>query len=216
MRLWHGLIAIKCTGNDIAWSSALTQLHHFTRGTGDIDALVLVLFVHGKLADAERLTSLWAHAVPRCAFAGIELDLGATAMDPARLREIIMDEAFALGLQSWQIVLVGVAVAARHALELATIGVVPGISAIVVDLPPGPLPATPPGAAASIRFVQHRRADDPDGASFDALVHALRMSSLDTRIVVLPAGADPSSQAFGTFLVELVANSSRNRPGGGR
>jgi hypothetical protein len=192
------------------------QLHHFTCDAGAADALVLVLFAHGGFTEAERLTSAWASAVPRSAFGGIELEAGAPAVAHSVLRDIVMTEAAALDLGIWQVVLVGAGVSGRQVLDLVTIGVMPGISAIVIDLPPGPPPMVPAGTAASIRFVQHARPDDPDGAGFDALVHALRLSSIDTRIVVLPAGADPASQAFGTFLVELVANASIGRSGRGR
>jgi hypothetical protein len=191
-------------------------LHHFTSDDGAADALVLLLFAHGEFAEAERLASAWARAVPRSAFAGIELEAGAPVVAPSVLRDIVLVEAAALDLGIWQTVLVGTGIAGRRVLDLVMFGVMPGISAIVIDLPPGPLPVVPPGTAASIRFVQHVRPDDPDGAGFDALVHALRLSSVDTRIVVLPAGADPASQAFGTFLVELVANASIGRSGRGR
>jgi hypothetical protein len=192
------------------------QWHHFTRDDGAAEALVVVLFVHGGCTEAKRLASTWARAVPRSAFAGIELEAGAGAVAHSVLRDILMIKAAALDLGIWQIVLAGTGVAGRQVLDLVTTGVAPGISAIVIDLPPGPLPVIAARTAASIRFVQHVRPDDPDGAGFDALVHALRRSSIDTRVVVLPAGADPASQAFGTFLVELVANASIGRSGRGR
>ncbi|MDB5706199.1 MAG: hypothetical protein JWN66_3315, partial [Sphingomonas bacterium] len=129
------------------------QWHHFTRNDGAADALVVILFAHAGLTEAERLTSAWAHAVPRSAFAGIELEAGAPAFSV--LRDLLMIEAAALDLGIWQVVLVGTGVAGRQVLDLVTIGVVPGISAIVIDLPPGPLPVVPAGTAASIRFVPH-------------------------------------------------------------
>jgi hypothetical protein len=192
------------------------QWYHFTRDDGAAEALVVVLFAHGGCTDAKRLASTWARAVPRSAFAGIDLEAEAGAVAHSVLRDILMAEAAALDLGIWQVVLAGAGAAGRQVLDLVSAGVLPGISAIVIDLPPGPLPVIAARTAASIRFVQHVRPDDPDGAGFDALVHALRLSSIDTRVVVLPAGADPASQAFGTFLVELVANASIGRSGRGR
>jgi hypothetical protein len=192
------------------------QLHHFTPDAGAADALVLIVFAQGGFANAERLASTWACSVPRSTFAGVELEAGAPAVAWSVLRDIVMVEAAALDLGVWQVVLVGSGIAGRQVLDLVTFGVVPGISAIVIDLPSGSLPVIPAGTTASIRFVQHAGPDDPDGAWFDALIHALRRSSIDTRVVVLPAGTDPAGQAFGTFLVELVANASIGRSGRGR
>lgn len=172
---------------------------------------MLVLFAKGDLSHAEDLARDWAEAVPRSAFAGLETDLESCRITLAPLRERILDEAAKLGLGPLQIIIVGSGKAGQRALDLVLLGIVRGVGAIIVDIPPGPIPISPGGVMGSVRFVQHRQPDDPDGGHFDALVQALRLSSLDIRIIALPEGPDPASRALGTFLVELVANASRHR-----
>jgi hypothetical protein len=201
--------------------SPSTQLYRLGREDegAPVDALIVILFGQGHRAEAEEFARHWTPAVPRGAFAGLEIDLTARRIDLVALRALIDEAAEEHDLEGWQIVLLGAGRAGRLAIDLAMLGVVPGAAVIALDIP---LESTPTNLApipASVRMVQHSTPDDPDGERFHAVVDALQRRQVNVRSMLLPdlgvATQRATRRAAGAFLVELVANAGRSTPTGG-
>lgn len=180
------------------------------------DALIVILFGEGQKDEAEELTRQWAPAVPRGAFAGLELDLTARRLDLVGLRAMLAEAVDQHGLQSQQVVLLGAGQAGRVAIDLALLGVVPGAAVVTLDIPLESAPATLAPVPASVRMVQHSTPDDPQGERFHAVVEALQRRQVNIRSMLLPdleaATQRATLRAAGAFLAELVANASRLAP----
>lgn len=201
--------------------SPTLRLHRLGRADegASVDALIVILFGEGELAEVEAFTRQWAPAVPRGAFIGLELDLAARRINLADLRALIDKAADTHALQERQIVLLGAGRAGRLAIDLAMLGAVPGAAVIALDIP---LEATPTNLVpipASVRMVQHSTPDDPNGERFHAVVDALQRRQVNVRSMLLPdlgaATERATRRAAGAFLVELVANAGRSTPIGG-
>ena len=177
------------------------------------DALIVILFGQGQEADAEALAAQWSPAVPRGAFAGLELDLTTARVDLVAVRVLLAEAADQHGLQTQQIVLLGAGRAGRLAIDLALLGVVPGAAVITLDIPLESAPTTLAPATAAVRMVQRSSPDDPRGERFHAVVEALQRRQVNIRSMLLPdleaATHRATLRAAGAFLVELVANASR-------
>ena len=187
--------------------------HRLEMPHGTVEALVLVLCAPGKRATATRFARRWAPVVPHSAFAGLEVEPAYAEATFARLRALIALEVANLGLGANQLILVGAGEMGQCALNLAVLGVVPGVSAIVIDIPPGTIPMGAPTVRAFLRFVQSRQGSHLDRLFFDKMIQVLRSASFDVRSVVLSDGPDPAQRAVGGFLVELVANAGHYRSG---
>jgi hypothetical protein len=181
-----------------------------------VDALIVILFGEGERAEVAEFTRQWAPAVPRGAFAGLEIDLAARRIDLASLRALIDEAADEHALQERQIVLLGAGRAGRLAIDLAMLGVVPGAAVIALDIPLESAPTALAPSPASVRMVQHSTPDDPRGERFHAVVDALQRRQVNVRSMLLPnlgaATERATRRAAGAFLVELVANASRSAP----
>ena len=194
------------------------RLYGFSKDDRDapVDALIIILFDEGRRAEAEELVRQWSPAVPRGAFAGLELDLTAARMDLVGLRVRLAEAADQHGLQTRQIVLLGAGQAGRVAIDLALLGVVPGAAVITLDIPLESAPAALAPVPASVRMVQHNSPDDPQGERFRAIVDALQRRQINIRSMLLPdletASQRATLRAAGAFLVELVANASQLAP----
>jgi hypothetical protein len=180
------------------------------------DALIVILFARGKLAEAEDLARQWGPSVPRGAFAGLELDLTTTRVDLIGLRVRLAEAADQLGLQTRQVVLVGAGQAGRMAIDMALLGVAPGAGVITLDIPLESAPTNLAPIPASVRMVQTSTPDDPQGERFRAIVEALQRRQINIRSMLLPdleaARQRATLRAAGAFLVELVASASRLAP----
>lgn len=170
------------------------------------EALVVVLQGTDR-SDMTAFVPGWHEAVPRAAFAAILTERKSTA--DAALISLIRARIDEMGLTFGQVVLVGAGSAGHVALDLVLQGRAPGAGAIVVDLPRPALPRVMRAAPASLRFVQHRDEDDPEGRAFHEMIRVLRDLSFDIRTFALWDGPDPTNGALNTFLVELVAHASR-------
>ena len=195
----------------------IPRLHSLSReDPTSPDALIIILFGEGQMAEAEDLGQQWGPAVPRGAFAGLELDLTMRRMDAVRLRDLLTGAAESHGLHSQQIVLLGAGHAGQVAIDLALLGVVPGAAVITLNIPLEATAATLAPAPAAVRMVQHSSADDPSGERFHAVVDALQRRQVNIRSMLLPdleaATERATRRAAGAFLVELVANASRMAP----
>ena len=201
-------------------SSQSSRLHRFggEEDGSPVDALIVMLYDKGQRAEVEELTQQWAPAVPRGAFAGLELDLALRRIDLVSVRAIIDEAAEERDLQAWQIVLLGAGRAGRLAIDLAMLGVVPGAAVIALDIPLESTPSNLAPTPGSVRMVQHSTPDDPDGARFHAVVDALQRRRVNVRSMLLPdlgvATQRATRRAAGAFLVELVAAAGRMAPGG--
>lgn len=189
--------------------------HRLEMPHGTVEALVLVLCAPGKRATATRFARRWAPVVPHSAFAGLEVEPAYAEATFARLRELIALEVSNLGLGANQLILVGAGEMGQCALNLAVLGVVPGVSAIVIDIPPGITPVGTPAVRAFLRFVQSHQGKPLDRLHFDKMMQILHRASFDVRSVALSdgPGPDPAHRAVGAFLVELVANAGHYRSG---
>ena len=194
------------------------QWHRFSRDNDSEqpDALIVILFDEGRKAQAQDLAAQWAPSVPRCAFAGLELDLTARWLDLVILRVVLLDAAARHGLQSGQVVLIGAGPAGELAIDLGLLGVVPGAAVITLDIPLEPTAAIIAPARASVRMVQRSTPEDPGGARFHAVVEALKRQQVDVRSQLLPepdaATQRATVRAAAAFLAELAANASRLAP----
>ncbi|HEY2658103.1 MAG TPA: hypothetical protein VGI79_00155 [Caulobacteraceae bacterium] len=193
-------------------------LHHLSRNgdSGPVEALTVILFQENQKAEAEDLARQWAPAIPRSAFAGLELDLTSRRIDLVRLRVLLAEAADKYGLQGSQVVLLGAGQAGRLAIDLALLGVIPGASVITLDIPLESAPTTLAPSPAFVRMVQHSSPDDPQGARFHAVVEALQRRQVNIQSMLLPdleaATRRATLRAAGAFLAELVANASRQAP----
>jgi hypothetical protein len=198
--------------------SSTPRLHGFSpdNGAAAADALIVILFGRDQAAEAEDLARQWGPAVPRSAFAGLELDLNTRRVDLVGLRALLADAADRHGLQTQQIVLLGAGRAGQLAIDMALLGVVPGAAVITLDIPLESAPATLAPTPASVRMVQHSTPDDPGGERFHAVVDALQRRQVNIRSMLLPdlaaATQRATLRAAGAFLVELVASASRLAP----
>ena len=194
------------------------QWHELSRTEdgGQPDALIVILFDQGRNAEAQDLAAQWAPSVPRCAFAGLELDLTARWLDLIFIRVVLLEAAARHGLQSGQVVLIGAGPAGELAIDLGLLGVVPGAAVITLDISLEPTAAIVAPARASVRMVQHSTPEDPSGARFHAVVEALKRLHVDVRSQLLPepdaATQRATVRAAGAFLAELAANASRLAP----
>ncbi len=178
------------------------------------DALLVILFEQGRKVEARDLAVQWRPSVPRCAFAGLEVDLTARRwLDLISLRFLLFEAVVRHGLHSGQVVLFGAGAAGELAIEVGLLGVVPGAAVITLDIPLGPDQPIFAPARTSVRMVQHRTPEDPQGARFHALVEALKRQRVDVRSQLLPQHDESNPRvtlrAAGAFLGELVANASR-------
>lgn len=188
------------------------QWHLLLTPKTDVEALVVILFFKGERTNALRLMRQWTGVIPHCAFAGLEIDPRFTEIGFTHLRRMIGVEASRLGVGTNQLIMIGMGPLGRCALDLAARGVVPGISAIIIDIPDDPVATVPaPAVRTCLRFVQYRSTGDVRRPGFDAMVRMLRRSCFDVRVVALSSGPDPATRAIGGFLVELVANAGHYR-----
>lgn len=113
------------------------RLHRLRREDEEepVDALIVVLYGEGEQAGLEQLARQWAPAVPRAAFAGLQLDLDPLRLDLPRLRALIREAADEHDLHGRQIVLAGAGRAGRLAIDLSMLGVAPGAAVMALDLP---------------------------------------------------------------------------------
>jgi hypothetical protein len=197
---------------------SVPRLHRFSQDDKGalVDALIIILFEAGRRTEAEELARQWGPAVPRGAFAGLELDLATTRIDLIGLRVRLAKAADQHGLQTRQIVLLGAGQAGRMAIDLALLGVAPGAAVITLDIPLESAPTTLAPIPASVRMVQNSTPDDPQGERFRAIVEALQRRQINIRSMLLPdleaARQRATLRAAGAFLVELVANASQLAP----
>lgn len=192
---------------------SLPRWHSHGAPKSTSEALILSVCDGDGLLAAAHFAERWAAIVPRSAFAAFQMDLASRKIMFAPIQKMVQQEAGKIGLALSQIVLVGFGPAGLRALDLAICNALSDVHVIAVDLPPSSSVGVGlPPARGAFRFVQHRRADDPDGKHFDHTIHLLRDACLDIRTMVLPDGPDPTDRAIGSFLVELVARASRYQP----
>jgi hypothetical protein len=167
------------------------------------EALVLHFCTPAQVSLARRRALTWKAIVPRCAFAAVVP--GPKAPPAAACLALIRRQAARLGLTEKQIVMIGEAQALPDMLDLALRPAGAAPHAVMIDMPRDALPMVPGNRAGTLRFVQHRLADDPDTRIFESAIRALRRAGCDIRTILLPDGAGPLTRAIATFLVELVA-----------
>jgi hypothetical protein len=181
-----------------------------------VDAMIVILYSADQRAEVEELARHWAPAVPRGAFAGLELDLTARRVDLASLRALIDEAADELGLEGRQVVLIGAGRAGRLAIDLSMLGVAPGAAVIALDIPLDAVPTSLAPTPSSVRMIQQSTPDDPGGERFHAVVGALQGRGVNVRSMLLPelgaVAQRAARRAAGAYLVELVANAGRLAP----
>jgi len=177
------------------------------------DALIVIMFEMGRIVEARDLAAQWRPSVPRCAFAGLELDLADARPDLINLRALLFAALAGHGLQSGQMVLFGAGRAGRLAIEIGLLGVAPGAAVITLDIPLDTPQLIVASAGTSVRMVQHRAPEDPQGTRFRAIVETFKRQHVDIRSQLLPEreGSNPRVplRAAGAFLAEMAAHVSR-------
>jgi hypothetical protein len=166
-------------------------------------ALVAVLAAHVPLVATAAELARWRALTPLALWSAIPV----RAAGPDEILRGVAAELARQDAEAHQLILLAEGKAARTALELVLQGTLDcaGILAIAIPCAALPFPIVP--TAAAVRLVVRR--EEHEGTPSN-LITALCGADIDARVVSLdPAAARAASSAAETFVLELVANASR-------
>jgi hypothetical protein len=189
------------------------------RRAAEATARVLVTIVTDANAPAMPATAdllRWRQQNPLAVWAHVDVPSGPTELRRAALIVAVTAVRDQRHKHPAQMILLGVGVAGRLVLELVLEGALACAGIVVADIPCGQLRSPIVWRTTAVRLVVHKDGSVPA----HGLIDALRAADLDERILMLPPGgahdAAAMASATGTFLLELVATTSRQASNGVR